>query len=140
MFKIVWLELLSTPLSIHTSLLPGRLSIGCLFNTIQYLRLLYWCTNSNIVVTQSILCVALNLDIVLLTHIKAKLMVCSLRSHTMPLQYINPLSILASALLMMLLLSTHSQRSSKPFCLHKHIQPNFFLVSLCGADPSYVSG
>ena len=33
---------------------------------------------------------------------KAKLMVCSLKSHTLPLQYISPLRILASTLLMML--------------------------------------
>ena len=53
-FKIVWLELLPTPLSIHTSLLLGRLSIGCLLNTLSYLRLPYWCTSSYMVVIQSI--------------------------------------------------------------------------------------
>ena len=45
---------------------------------------------------------SLNLDTVSITHVKAKLMVCSLRSHTLPLQYMSPLNILASALLMML--------------------------------------
>ena len=82
---------------------------------------------------------SLNLDIVSITHVKAKLMVCSLRSHTLPLQYMSPLSILVSALLMMLqrfgmnclmmyvraLFSTPSERSSKPISLHKHIHPNF---------------
>ena len=72
----------------------------------------------------------LNLDRVFVIHQKAKLMVSSLRSHTLPLQYISLLSILSSALLMMLqrfgmiclmmfvqpLLSTHSERSSKSLC------------------------
>ena len=87
----------------------------------------------------NILCLSLNLDIVSITHVKAKLMLCSLMSHTLPLQYTSPLSILASALLTMLqsfgmiclmmyvqpLLSTRSKRNSKPISLHKHIQPNF---------------
>ena len=140
-FKIVWLELLPTPLSIHTSLLLGSLSIciGCLLNTVPYSKLPYWCTSSYIVVVQNMLYLSLNLDIVSITHLKAKRMVCSLRSHILPLQYISPLSILVSALLMMLqrfemiclmmsvrpLLSTHSERSSKPISLHKHIHPNF---------------
>ena len=72
---------------------------------------------------------------------KAKLMVCSLRSHSLPLQYISLPSILSSAFIMMLksfgmiclmmyiwpLLFTHSERSSKPISLHKHIHPNFCL-------------
>ena len=72
-------------------------------------------------------------------HVKAKLMVCSLRSHTLPLQYISRLSIFTPALLMMLqrfgiicqiiyvqsLLSPHSEKSSKPISLHKQIYPNF---------------
>ena len=86
-FKIVWLELLPTPLSIHTSLLLGRLSIGCLLNIVPFSRLPYWCTSSYIVVIQNILYLSLNLDIMSITHIKVKLMVCSLRSHTLPLQY-----------------------------------------------------
>ena len=101
-FKIVWLELLPTPLSSRTSLLLGRLSIGCLLNTVPYSRLPYWCTSSYTVVIQNIFYLSLNLDIVSITHVKAKLMVCFLRSHTLPLQYLSPLSILASALLMML--------------------------------------
>ena len=70
---------------------------------------------------------------------KAKLMVCSLRSPTLPRQYISLLSILASVLLMMRqrfgmiclmmyvwpLLSTHSEGSSNPISLHKRIHPNF---------------
>ena len=70
---------------------------------------------------------------------KTKLMVCSLRSPTLPLQYISLPSILTSALLMMLQrfgmiclmmyvrppLSTHSEGSSKHISLHKHKYPNF---------------
>ena len=126
--KIVWLELLLTPLSIHTSLLLGRLSIGCLLNTFPYLRLPYWCTSSYIVVIQNILELFLNPDKVSITHAKAKLMVCSLRSPTLPRQYTSLLRIWASALLMMLqrfgmiclmmyvwpLLSTHLEGSLKP--------------------------
>ena len=41
-FKIVWQELLS--LSTSTSLLLGRLSIGCLLSTILYPRHPYWYT------------------------------------------------------------------------------------------------
>ena len=51
-FWLIWLELLPTPLSTHTSLLLGRLFIGCLLNTIAYSRLPYWCTSSYIVVIQ----------------------------------------------------------------------------------------
>ena len=91
-FKIVWLEFLPIPLSIHTSLLLGRLSIGCLLNTVPYLRLPYWCTNSYIVVIQNILNLSLNLDIVFITHVKAKQMVGSSWSHTLPLQYLSLLS------------------------------------------------
>ena len=130
-FKIVWLELLPTPLSTHTSLLLGRLSIGCLLNTVPYSRLPYWCTSSYIVFIQNILHLFLNPDKVSITQAKAKLMVCSLRSPTLSLQYTNLPSILASALLMMLqrvgiiclimnirpLLSTHSEGSSKPTSL-----------------------
>ena len=101
-FKIVWLELLPTPLSIHTSLLLGRLSIGCLLNTVPYSRLPYWCVSSYIGAIQNILRLSINLDIVSITHEKAKLMVCSLRSHNLHLQHISPLSILPSALRMML--------------------------------------
>ena len=35
-FKLVWLELLPTPLSIHTSLLLRRLLIGYLLNIVPY--------------------------------------------------------------------------------------------------------
>ena len=77
-------------------------------------------------------------------------MVCSLRSHTLPLQYISPLSIFASPLLMMLqrfgiiclmmyvqpLLSTHSERSSKPISLHKHIQPNISFFRFLSMAPT----
>ena len=138
-FKIVWVELLPTPLNTHTLLLLGRLSIDCLLNTILYSRLPYWCTTYYIVVIQNTLYLSLDIDTVFITHVKAKLMVCSLRSHTLPLQYISRLSISASALLMMLqrfgmiclmmyvrpLISTNSERSSKPISLHKHIHPNF---------------
>ena len=157
MFKIVWLELLPTPPSTHTSLLLGRFSIGCLLNFVPYSRLPYWCTNSYIVVIQNILHLLLNSEKVSITHAKAKLMMCSLRSPTLPLQYTSLLSSLASVLLMTLqrfgmiclmmyirpLLSTHSEGSSKAISLHKHIHPNFCmlsLVSLRGADPCYVSG
>ena len=37
--KIIWLEVFPTPVSIHTSLLLGRLSIGCPLNTVPYSRL-----------------------------------------------------------------------------------------------------
>ena len=128
-FRIVWLESLPALLSTHTSLLLGRLSSGCILNTVLYSRLPY------IVVIEKALCLSLNLDKVFITPIKAKLMMCSLRSHTLPLQCISLLSILPSALLMMLkrfgmiclmmyvrsLLSNHSQRSSKPISLHKHL-------------------
>ena len=90
-------------------------------------------------VIQNILYLFLNPDKVSTTHAKAKLMVCSLRSPSLPLQYIRLLSILASALLMTLqrfgmiclmmyarpLLSTHSEGSSKPISLRKHVHPNF---------------
>ena len=66
-FKIVWLELLTTPLSIHTSLLLGRLSIGCVLNTVTYSRLSYWCTSSHIVVIQNTLYLSLKLYIVFIT-------------------------------------------------------------------------
>ena len=139
LFKIVWLELLPTPPSIHTSLLLGRLSTGCQLNNDPYSTLPYWCTSSYIVVIKNILYLSLNLDIVSIIYIRAKLMVCSLRSHTLPLHYVSPLSILALALLMMIerygmiclmmyvrpLLFTLSERSSKPISLYKHIHPNF---------------
>ena len=138
-FQIVWLELLPTPLSIHTSLLLGRFSIDCLLNTVPYSSLPYWCTNSYIVVIQNILHLFLNPDKVSITLAKTKLMVCSLRSPTLSFQYISLLSILASVLLMthqrfgmiclMMyvrpLLSTHSVGSLKPISLHKHIHPKF---------------
>ena len=54
--------------------------------------------------------------LVSITLTKAKLMVCSLRSPTLPLQYISPLSILVSALLMML------QRSGM-ICLMMYVRP-----------------
>ena len=151
-FKIASLELLPTPLSTYTSLLSGRPSIGCLLNTVLHFRLPYWCTSSYSVVIQNTLHLSLNLDLVFVTPVKAKLMVCSLRSHTLPLQCISLLSILASACLMMLqrfgmislmmyvrpLLSTHSEGSSKPISLHKHIHPNlcfswFFSMTLTSA-------
>ena len=149
-FKKVWLELLPTPLSIHTSLVLGKLSIDFLLNTVSYSGLPYWCTSSYIVAIRNILLFSLNLDIVSITHVKVKLMVCSLRYHTFSLQYISPLSILASALLMMLqrfgmiclmmyvrpLLSTHSERSSKPISLHKHIHPNFSFSRFLSVAPT----
>ena len=81
---------------------------------------------------------------------KTKLMVCSLRCHTLPLQYISPLSILASALLLMLQrfgmiclmmyvqppLFTNSERSSKPISLHKHIHPNFSFSQFPSVAPT----
>ena len=138
-FKIVWPELSPTPPSTPTSLLLGRFSIRCLLNTVPYSRLPYWCTSSYTVVIQNILHLFLNPDKVSITQAKAKLMVCSLRSPTMPLQCISLLSILASVFrmthqrfgmicLMMYvrpLLSTHLEGSSKPISLHKHIHPNF---------------
>ena len=99
-FKIVWLELSQIPPSTHTSVLLVRFSIGCLLNTVPYSRLPYWCTSSYIVVIQNIL--HLFLDKVSITHAKAKLMVCALRSPILPLQYISLLSILASGLIMTL--------------------------------------
>ena len=141
----------------YSHITPVRKTLHCcLLNTVPYPRLPYWYTSSYIGAIQNILRLSLNLNTVSITHVKAKLMVCSLRSHTLPLQYISPLSILASALLMMLqrfgmiclmmyvqpLLSSHSERSSKSISLLKHIHPNFLLFpdSLCGADPCYVPG
>ena len=149
-FNIVWLELLPTPLSTLTSFLLGRLSIGGLLNIIPYSRLPYWCISSYIVVIPNILYFSLNLDFVFRTHAKAKLVVCSLKFHTLPLQYISLLCILASALLMMLQrfgmiclmmyiqprLSTHSERSSKPISLHKHIHLNFCLFWFLSVAPT----
>ena len=82
-FKIVWLESLPRPLSTHTPFLLERLSIGCLLNTLLYLRLPYWCTSSYILIIQDILYLSLNLGRVFITHIKANLMVCCLWSHTL---------------------------------------------------------
>ena len=93
MFKIVWLELLPTPPSTQTSLLLRRHFIGCLLNTVPYSRLPYWCTSFYIVVIQNILHLFLNPDRVSIIHAKAKQMVCSLRSPTLPLQYISLLRI-----------------------------------------------
>ena len=158
MFKIVWLELLPTQLSIHTSLLLGRLSIGCLLNTVPYLRLPYWCTSSYIVVTQNILNLSLNLGIVFITcKSQADGVFFEVPHFATSVNKPSEVpSILASDVLMMLqrfgmiclmmydgpLLSILSERSSKPISLHKHIHHYFLLfpVSLCGADPCYVSG
>ena len=85
-----------------------------------------------------------------ITHVKAKLMVCPLSPSFCPFQYISPLCILASALLLLLqrfgriclmmyiqpLLSTHSERSSKPISLHKHIHPNFFFSRFLSMVPT----
>ena len=126
------------------------LNTVCLFNTVPYSRLPYWCTSSYIGVIQNILRLSFNLDTVSIRHVKAKLMVCFLRSHTLPLQDISPLSILASALFMMLqrfemiclmmyvqlLLSTYSERSSKPISLHKHIHPSFSFSRFLSVVPT----
>ena len=89
-------------------------------------------------VIQNILHIFLNPDKESTTHAKAKLMVCSLRSPTLPLQYMYSkhfgLSFAYDApkfgmiCLMMYvrpLLSTHSEGSSKPISWHKHIHPKF---------------
>ena len=57
--------------------------------TIPYSRLPYWCTSSYIVVIQNILHLFLNPGKVPITRAKTKLMVCYLRSPTLPLQYIS---------------------------------------------------
>ena len=138
-FKIVWLELSPTPPSTHTSLLLGRLTIGCLLIIVLYSRLPYWCTSSYIVVIQNILHLFLNPDKLFITHAKAKLMVCSMKSPTLPLQYISLLSILASVLLMTLqrfgmiylmmyfwpLLSTHSKCLLKTYIFAQAYPPCF---------------
>ena len=94
-------------------------------------------------VNQDILHLFLNPDKVSTTHAKGKLMVCFLRSPTLPPHYISLLSISASALLMTLqrfgmiclmmyvrpLLSTHSEGSSKPISSHKHIRHDFCFPS-----------
>ena len=64
-----------------------RLSIGGLLYIIPYSRLPYWCTSSYIVVVQNILHLFFNPDKVSITHTKAKLMVCSLRSPIFLLVY-----------------------------------------------------
>ena len=79
--KIVWLELLPTPLSTHISLMLGSLFIGCILNTILYFKTVL-CTSCYIVIIQNILYLFLNLDILFIKHVKAKLMACSMRSHT----------------------------------------------------------
>ena len=102
-------------------------------------------------VIQNTLYLSLNLDMVLITHVKAKLILCCLRSHTWLLQYKSLLNILLSALLMMLqrfgmiclmmytrpFLSTHSERSSKPISAQSY-PPEFLLfpLSLRGTDPA----
>ena len=149
MLKIVWLKLLPTPLSIHTSLLLGRLSIGCLLKTVPYSKLSYWCTSSCIVAIQTILCFSLNLDIVSITHVKAKLMVCSLRPHTLSLQYKSSkhfsLSFACDAPKIWndfsggvrSATSLHSfTKSSKPISLHKHIHPNFSFFQFLSVVPN----
>ena len=113
-FKIVWVELLPTPLRIHASLLLGRLSIDCLLNTIPYSRLPYWCTYSGYP--------KYFVPFLKPRQVKAKLMACFLRSTGMPLQYISLLSISASALLLML------QRLGT-ICLMMYILPLFSIHS-----------
>ena len=150
-FKRVLLELLPTPPRTHTSLLLERPSLGCILNIVLYLRLPYWSASAYKVVIQNDCTFFLN--IVFILHVKAKLMACCLRSHTLPLQYVSLLRILASALLIMLqrfgmiclmmypqpLHSTHSERNSKPISLQKHT-PYFFPTFSSGTDFCYVSG
>ena len=154
-FKIVWLELLPTPLTTHTSLLLGRLSIGCLLNTVPYLRLLYWCTNSCIVVIQNILYLSLNLDIVFITcksqadgvflevpHFATSIYKSSKHfglsfAYDAPKVW-NDLPDDAS-----LATSLHSfKQNLKTYLFAPAYPPEFLLfpVSLRGADPCYVSG
>ena len=77
-----------------------RKTLHCLLNIIIYLTLPYWCTSSYKVVIHNILYLSLNRDIEFTKHVKTKLMVCCLRSHTLSIQYVNPPSISATALLM----------------------------------------
>ena len=100
-------------------------------------------------VIKNILYLSFNLDRVFVIHVKAKLMVCYLRSNILLLQYIGLISILASALLMMLqrfgmiclmmyvqpLLSTYLERSSKPITLQKPYPPKFLLFRVLFHDP-----
>ena len=138
MLKIVWLELSPTPSSTHTSLLLGNFSIGCLLNTIAYSRLPYWCTSSYIVVIQNILHLFLNPDKLSITRKNQADGVFLEVPHFATLIYRSS-KHLVSVFLMTLqrfgmiclmkyvrpLLSTDSERSSKPTSLHKHIHPNF---------------
>ena len=123
-FKIVWLEMLPTSLSIHTSLLLGRLSTGCLLNTVPYLRLPSWCTNSYIVVIPNNLSLSLNLDMVFITCKSQADGVFLMAPHftTSVYKYISLLSILASALLMML------QRFGM-ICLMMYVRPLLSILS-----------
>ena len=93
-------------------------------------------------VNQNTLHHLLNPDEMSTTHVKAKPTVCSSRSPMFPHQYISLPSTLATALLAMLqgfgmiclmmcvrpLLCILSEGSSRPFSLHKHIHPSFFLT------------
>ena len=100
--KIVLIALLSSPPSTHTSPLLERLYIGCLLNIFLYLRLPYWCISSYKVLIQNILYLFLNHDSVIVIHVKAKLIVCCLRSYTLPLKHISLPNMLASYFLMIL--------------------------------------
>ena len=151
MFKIVWLELLPTPLNTGTSLLLGRL---------------HWLPIEHCSIFKTALLVHKFLHsgypkyfapfLKLRQSVCNTHMVCSFRSPTLPLQHTSLLSILASALRLMLqrfgmiclmmynfgyfslLIEKEAQIS-----LHKHIHPNFCFFprfSRCGADPCYVSG
>ena len=92
-FRIVWQESLPTPQWTHTS----------------HLLVAYWTLRVPLQVYKFLdsshpKCFVpfhKPRQIIFIAHTNTKLMVCSLRSHTLPLQYISLLSILASALLMM---------------------------------------
>ena len=99
-FKIALLESLPTPVSTHTPLLSGSLSIGYLLKSVLYLRLPYWCTSFLHSGYPKYFAPFLKPSRHRIYNTrKSKADGGSLRSHTLPLHYISLLSILASALL-----------------------------------------
>ena len=143
-FKLVCLELLPTPLNIHTSLLSGRLSIGCLLNTIPYSRLPCWCKSSNIVAIQNILRLSLNTINCDYNTYKSQADGVFLEvSHFVPSVYKSSkhfgLTFAYDSPKIwndMPLLSTHSEKSSKPVSLNKHIHPNFSFSQFLSMAPT----
>ena len=112
MFKITWLELLPTPVSTHTSLLLGRLSLGCPFNTLLFKTslLMYKFLHSGY--PKYFVC--------FLKHVKSQP-----DGVFLDVQHFATSVYTLHADVFWPLLSNHSERSSKPISSHKHIHPYF---------------